>query len=57
MGVGGVMALKVTGIATIIEITQKTSAPPQTNFFTGGPDQGLTRAPLGSQAERAPLGG
>ena len=28
MGVGGVMALKVTGIVTITEITQKTSAPP-----------------------------
>ena len=28
MGVGGVMALKVTGILTIIEITQKTSGPP-----------------------------
>ena len=28
MGVGGVMALKVTGIVTITEIIQKTSGPP-----------------------------
>ena len=28
MGVGGVMTLKVTGIVTITEITQKTSGPP-----------------------------
>ena len=28
MGVSGVMALKVTGIVTITEITQKTSGPP-----------------------------
>ena len=28
MGVGGVMALKATGIVTITEITQKTSGPP-----------------------------
>ena len=34
MGVGGVMALKVTGIVTITEITQKTSAlpPPPVKF-------------------------
>ena len=29
MGVGGVMALKVTGIVAITEIAQKTSAPSQ----------------------------
>ena len=28
MGVGGVMALKVTGTVTITEITQKISGPP-----------------------------
>ena len=38
LGVSGVMTLKVTGIATTNESTQKTSAPPpQSNFLTGGP--------------------
>ena len=33
MGVGGVMALNVTGIVTITESTQKTSGPPSQIFL------------------------